>query len=871
MRPWSQPLLWPHPSGAVACDPYFGNVVLLDGFNGTNGSTTSVDESPAAHGAATFTGSNVLSTAQVKFGTASLLSSNTAGAGTTWPASSDFDLSTIPFTIECWFYGNTIGGNQFLISKWGGGHNEWILWINVTTLGFRISTNGVTTIDVVLAGTVTAAVWHHAAVDFDGTTYRLYLDGVMTGSSTTLQTIFVSTSNIGIGNDAYGGGFILNGYIDEVRITKGVARYARNVGFAVPTAAFPRIACPPACDPYFGNVVLLMGYEGANGATSGPGMTDESPAAHGAASSVTLTTIDTSQFKFGASSLHPSNAAGDIQFPNSTDWRLSTANSDQFTIECWFRLSTSLSSDGQLVGWGQFLGTPHSWSFRLKTTGEMEFMLSTDGTSFAVDIITSGAAITTGVWYFATVDKDATGKIRIYRNGVMVGSSTPANSVMFTTSVVLSILAPPGDNGFVGWLDELRITKGVARYASDNPTGSTWNPSDKSASITLSGGNLVATSSGSSDSAVRGNVGHTSGKWYVEFQNSGTWSGGTNIGLGIASSSAVLSSVGNTKLQAFICIAYNGEIWFNGVDTTKTLLQYTASSLIGMAIDLDNKTAWIRQGTNNWNGDAAANPVTNTGGVDISSVFNGSVSAYPLMCSNVNNTINTTNFGGSTPFTNGPPTGFQPWGGSAFAVPTAAFPRVACTGTSSTWSTSDKSTNITLSNGNLTATNGATSDNAVRSAASRSTGKYYVEFTVTGALVGADTGLGIATSAAVLTSFGSNATQGVACFAGAGQIWFNGSPTGVSSSGTNIIGTVWSIAVDLVNSKIWFRTNATAWNGSGTDNPATNTGGTNIAALFPTNAAYAIFCSNGSAAGITANFGGSAFSFTPPSGFTAWG
>src|SRR6516164_6589714 len=228
MRPWSQPLLWPHPSGAVACDPYFGNVVLLDGFNGTNGSTTSVDESPAAHGAATFTGSNVLSTAQVKFGTASLLSSNTAGAGTTWPASSDFDLSTIPFTIECWFYGNTIGGNQFLISTWGGGHNEWILWINVITLGFRISTNGVNAIDVVLAGTVTAAVWHHAAVDFDGTKYRLYLDGVMTGSSTTLQTIFVSTSNIGIGNDAYGGGFILNGYIDEVRITKGVARYASD-------------------------------------------------------------------------------------------------------------------------------------------------------------------------------------------------------------------------------------------------------------------------------------------------------------------------------------------------------------------------------------------------------------------------------------------------------------------------------------------------------------------------------------------------------------------------------------------------------------------------------------------------------------------
>src|SRR6516164_5442777 len=192
-------------------------------------------------------------------------------------------------------------------------------------------------------------------------------------------------------------------------------------------------------------------------------------------------------------------------------------------------------------------------------------------------------------------------------------------------------------------------------------------------------------------------------------------------------------------------------------------------------------------------------------------------------------------------------------------------------GTSTTWNPADKSANITLSNGNLTATNGASAgDNGVRSVTSKSTGKYYVEFTITGVLSGADTGIGIATGSAPLT-IGATSTGGFICYPGTGNIYFNGSFTGVTPGGSTGIGTVWCMAIDLVNSKGWFRINGGNWDGSGTDNPATNTGGINIATLFPTNAAYAFFCANANAAGVTANFGTSAFSFTVPSGFSAWG
>ena len=199
------------------------------------------------------------------------------------------------------------------------------------------------------------------------------------------------------------------------------------------------------------------------------------------------------------------------------------------------------------------------------------------------------------------------------------------------------------------------------------------------------------------------------------------------------------------------------------------------------------------------------------------------------------------------------------------------WPHPSTGGTSTTWNPADKSVNITLSNGNLTATNGATAgDNGVRSVTSKSTGKYYVEFTITGVLGGPDTGIGIATSSAALT-IGATSTGGLICYAGTGNIYFNGSFTSISTGGSTGIGTVWCMAIDLANSKGWFRINGGNWNGSGTDNPATNTGGINIATLFPTNAAYAFFCANANAAGVTANFGGTAFSFTVPSGFTAWG
>jgi hypothetical protein len=259
MQPWSQPLLWPHPSGAVACDPYFGNVVLLMGYEGVNGSTGApgmTDESPAANGTATVFNNAKISTALFHAGNSSLLLDGASDVY--FPNNSNWNFGTSPFTVECFFYltSLTLSQAQFLVTRWhtgvpvGSANGFWALWItdgnngvNNGVLGFRTySASSYTD----LAGTVSPSLntWHHAAIDFDGTKYRLYLDGVVLQSRTSpISNLVNSDPDLSIGADHQYGGEYLHGNIDEVRITKGVARYASDSGFAVPTAAFPRVQC----------------------------------------------------------------------------------------------------------------------------------------------------------------------------------------------------------------------------------------------------------------------------------------------------------------------------------------------------------------------------------------------------------------------------------------------------------------------------------------------------------------------------------------------------------------------------------------------------------------------------------------------------
>ena len=247
-----------------------------------------------------------------------------------------------------------------------------------------------------------------------------------------------------------------------------VVETLHGANYVVEFTASSILDCTLGVDPHFSDTVLLLGFEGSNGSTGAPGMTDESFAAHGNAEVLGDAAISTAQFDTGTSSLSLSGVSPtSVRFEDSDDWTLSSSNSDEFTIECSVYF-TAIGTDDVLIA-QYFISPSIAWGLQTDTnpTDEFQFRFSTDGAAFE-DVVSSGAALTTGVWYRLAVDKDATGKIRLYKDGTMVGSATPADSSILNIADAITIGATAsGTKNMTGFMDEIRITKGVARYASD--------------------------------------------------------------------------------------------------------------------------------------------------------------------------------------------------------------------------------------------------------------------------------------------------------------------------------------------------------------------------------------------------------------------
>ena len=211
-------------------DPYWSSVVLASHCD----SLTVIDEK--AH---TFTNSNVtLSTTISKFGGSSFFfSGSSSGLSST---SADYLLGTSDFTIEFWFYQGSSSNIYQRLLQIGADSTAGGLWIVANQANTTTTTpfvDGYTTTWTRLADAVVTLArntWHHLAVTRSGNTFNMYLNGVLAAYSTYSYNITGTTLYIGHSGN-YSEAF--NGYIDDIRITRGVARYTAN--FTPPTSAFP--------------------------------------------------------------------------------------------------------------------------------------------------------------------------------------------------------------------------------------------------------------------------------------------------------------------------------------------------------------------------------------------------------------------------------------------------------------------------------------------------------------------------------------------------------------------------------------------------------------------------------------------------------
>ena len=225
----------------MAGDVHWDNVSLLLHFNGSDGSTTFTDSSAHAH-SITPSGDAQIDTAQSKWGGASGLFDGT-GDWLTCPSHSSLDLQTGDFTIECWIRPATLDLYHTLATHLhSDGYSPWVLYVDAKNkppkLVFSFSSTTSSNWRIETAeGALSAGNWYHVAATRSGNDFRLFLDGSLIGAQTRSITLHSANAPVRIGaNDPGGWSNPFAGWIDDFRITKGVARY--TAAFSPPAAEF---------------------------------------------------------------------------------------------------------------------------------------------------------------------------------------------------------------------------------------------------------------------------------------------------------------------------------------------------------------------------------------------------------------------------------------------------------------------------------------------------------------------------------------------------------------------------------------------------------------------------------------------------------
>ena len=239
--------LKPADGSTTVGDEHFPKVTALLPFDGTNGATSTTDSSNSNH-TVTFGGDAEISTAQSKFGGSSL-SLDGNGDYVDLPQSTNQFVSE-DFTIEFWFRINSGAGSETIGlfgSYYTGGGGKGMLMQSSATYNqvfFQWMYGSGSGTDWAYLnqtqGTRTALsnnTWYHVAVTRSGNTWRLFLNGTQEDSVTQSDQLTDSGSTTRLGNYGPSGtaSHGLNGYIEDFRITKGLARYTSN--FTPPTSA----------------------------------------------------------------------------------------------------------------------------------------------------------------------------------------------------------------------------------------------------------------------------------------------------------------------------------------------------------------------------------------------------------------------------------------------------------------------------------------------------------------------------------------------------------------------------------------------------------------------------------------------------------
>ena len=362
--------------------------------------------------------------------------------GSGYFASATSDYLTVPndvplqfgtgqFTINCWVYRSVAGVIHSIAGKGASGAG-WTFQINASNqLVFVDTATSLTS-----STTIPAGVWTYVSVTRDvSNVLTMYINAVSV-ATTTSATNFNQTNTLIIGADRTAANFF-NGFIAGFEYIKGTA-----VTPSVPTLP-PTTSNSPSLLLNFTNFGIYDATSRNDFITTGTAQSS------------------TTQSQFGGSSIY-FDGGSQLSYLYRTPFDTDISQLSTFTVECWVYLTSIAASGGMAIIGTRGTGSA-GFEFRVQaSTGALQFY-NTGGAT-----LTTTSALTTLTWYYIAAVKNA-GVITMYINGVDAGGSGALGAA---TPSGLPLYIGGGNRAasyFPGYIDELRITRNVARNVTTVP------------------------------------------------------------------------------------------------------------------------------------------------------------------------------------------------------------------------------------------------------------------------------------------------------------------------------------------------------------------------------------------------------------------
>ena len=220
-----------------AGDTHFSKVTAMFNFDGIDGDTTTSGlDASNKNLTLSYSSGDQLSNTQKKFGATSLYVADNVTIST----SDGFDMGTGDFTTEAWYYFTSFSSSFGIWDQWTGsssGNSQ--VWMSSGSAGtMKWYYNGSSILSS--STTLSTGQWYHIVLTRHGGTLKFYINGTVDSSTQSFTGDYGKSGTVYLGDQHAGGGGAPQYYIDDLRVTKGLARYTSN--FTAPTSAHPTAA-----------------------------------------------------------------------------------------------------------------------------------------------------------------------------------------------------------------------------------------------------------------------------------------------------------------------------------------------------------------------------------------------------------------------------------------------------------------------------------------------------------------------------------------------------------------------------------------------------------------------------------------------------